>query len=73
MTRVAEWFDRLTALIRRIEAEKGSERIVAELVTDSFPAFTKGMALQKFAAARGIRLVHSPPYTHRLNVVERTV
>ena len=50
MVRLNEWFSHLTALIRRIEAEKGSERVVAQIGSDSFPAFVKGTQILEFAA-----------------------
>ena len=42
MVRLNEWFHHLTALIKRIEAEKGSERVIAQIGSDSFPAFVNG-------------------------------
>ena len=70
MIRLSDWFAHLTALVRRIEAEKGSERVVAQLGSDSFPAFVEGHLMIEFAAAKGIQLLASPPYTQKLNPVE---
>ena len=70
MVRLNEWFHHLTALIKRIEAEKGSERVVAQIGSDSFPAFVNGTQILEFAASRGILLLASPPYTQKLNPVE---
>ena len=71
--RLNEWFQHLSALIKRIEAEKGSERVVAQLGSDSFPAFVNGSQILEFAASRGILLLASPPYTQKLNPVEGTI
>ena len=60
MVRLNEWFSHLTALIRRIEAEKGSERVVAQIGSDSFPAFVKGTQILELAASRGILLTLHP-------------
>ena len=70
MVRLQEWFHHLTALIKRMEAEKGSERVVAQIGSDSFPAFVNGTQILEFAASRGILLLASPPYTQKLNPVE---
>ena len=63
MVRLSEWFSHLSGLIKRIEAEKGSERVVAQVGSDSFPAFVNGHTMLDFAASRGILLLASPPYT----------
>ena len=60
----------LSSLVKRIEAEKGSERVVAQIGSDSFPAFVEGHNMLEFAAGRGIQLLASPPYTQKLNPVE---
>ena len=70
MVRLQEWFHHLTALIKRMEAEKGSERVVAQIGSDCFPAFVNGTQILEFAASRGILLLASPPYTQKLNPVE---
>ena len=70
MIRLSEWFLHLSCLVKRIEAEKGSERVVAQIGSDSFPAFVNGHAMLEFAARRGILLLASPPYTQKLNPVE---
>ena len=70
MVRMSEWFSHLSGLVKRIEAEKGSERVVAQIGSDSFPAFVDGHAIADFAASRGILLLASPPYTQKLNPVE---
>ena len=70
MVRLTEWFSHLSGLVKRIEAEKGSERVVAQIGSDSFPAFVDGHAIADFAASRGILLLASPPYTQKLNPVE---
>ena len=73
LARVADWFPALSAFVLRIEAEKGSQRVVSELVTDSFPAFTRGGQLAAFSAAKGIQHVASPPYSQNLNPLERSI
>ena len=70
MARLNEWFQHLSALVKRIEAEKGSERVVAQIGSDSFPVFVRGTQILEFAASRGILLLASPPYTQKLNPVE---
>ena len=70
MVRLSEWFVNLSSLVKRIEAEKGSERVVAQIGSDSFPAFVEGHNMLEFAAGRGIQLLASPPYTQKLNPVE---
>ena len=62
MGRLNEWFHHLSQLVKRIEAEKGSERVVAQIGSDSFPAFVGGTQILEFAASRGILLLASPPY-----------
>ena len=69
MVRMSEWFAHLSGLVKRIEAEKGSERW-SQIGSDSFPAFVDGHAIADFAASRGILLLASPPYTQELNPVE---
>ena len=64
------WFTHLSGLVKRIEAEKGSEMVVAQIGSDSFPAFVNGHTMLEFAASRGILLLASPPYTQKLNPVE---
>ena len=39
------WFDRLRALVTRVESEKGSNRVVAELACDFAPCFVTTMAI----------------------------
>lgn len=51
MVRLSEWFSHLSGLIKRIEAEKGSERVVAQVGSDSFPAFVNGHTMLDFAAS----------------------
>ena len=70
MARLSDWFGMLAGLVKRIEAEKGSERVVAQIGSDSFPAFVEGRNMLEFAASRGILLIASPPYTQKLNPVE---
>ena len=67
MVRLSEWFTHLSGLVKRIEAEKGSERVVAQIGSDSFPAFVNGHTMLEFAASRGILLLASSPYTQKLN------
>ena len=43
---------------------------MAQIGSDSFPAFVKGTQILEFAASRGILLIASPPYTQKLNPVE---
>ena len=73
LRRVADWFDRFVALVRQLEADKGTDRLVAQLVTDSYPAFVNSERLALFLSQKGIRALHSPPYTLKFNLVERAV
>ena len=69
-----DWFVRLQALLARIESEKGSDRVVAELACDSAPMFKNNHEYQSFAERKGIVLLSSPPYTQKFNtVVERPI
>ena len=70
MVRLSEWFTHLSGLVKRIEAEKGSERVVVQIGSDSFPAFVDGHTMIDFDTSRGILLLASPPYTQKLNPVE---
>ena len=65
MVRLSEWFVHLSGLVKRIEAEKGSERVVAQIGSDSFPVFVEGHNMIDFAATRGIQLLASPPCTQK--------
>ena len=70
--RVADWFDRFVALVRQLEADKGTDRLVAQLVTDSYPAFVNSERLALFLSQKVIRALHSP-YTLKFNLVDGTV
>ena len=69
-----EWFSRLQALILRLEAEKGSDRVVSELACDSAPMFKHNREFLDYAERKGIVVLFSPPYTQKFNaVVERPI
>ena len=68
------WFDRLRALITRIESDKGSNRVIAELACDSALMFRNSHEFLSFCDVKGIVLLSSPPCTQKLNaVVERPI
>ena len=68
-----DWFGCLERLVARMEAEKGSTRVVSELACDSAPMFKSNTRLQNYADRKGIVLLFSPPYTQKFNVVERSI
>ena len=59
----AEWEEH----VKKLEAMRGSERVVANLVTDSAPYYKDNKRLQIFNAQRGITHLFAPPYTQSLN------
>ena len=66
--------DRLRALVTRIESDKGSNRVIAELACDFAPMFRNNHEFLDFCDVKGIVLLSSPPYTQKLNaVVERPI
>ena len=68
------WFPILKALVLKVETEKGSSRVVAELACDSAPMFKGNAEFRAYAEAKGIVLLFSPPYTQKFNaVVERPI
>ena len=68
------WFDVLKSLLLKIETEKGSSRVVAELACDSAPMFKNSFAYKAYAESKGIIQLYSPPYTQKFNaVVERPI
>ena len=73
LPRVADWFSAFSALITSMEADKGTGCLVSQLVTDSYPAFVNCGLLRDFLLRKGIRALHSPPYTQKFNLVERTI
>ena len=68
-----DWFGCLERLISRLEAEKGSTKVVSELACDSAPMFKSSLQLQNYTDKKGIVLLFSPPYTQKFNVVERSI
>ena len=68
-----DWFGCLERLISRLEAEKGSTKVVSELACDSAPMFKSSTQLQNYTDKKGIVLLFSPPYTQKFNVVERSI
>ena len=69
-----DWFSRLKAVVAQLEADKGSERVVAQLATDSAPMFKANVEYRKWAAQKGIALMFSAPYTQKFNAaVERPI
>ena len=68
------WFTILKALILKLETEKGSSHVVAELACDSAAMFKNSKDYRAFAESKGIVLLFSPPYTQKFNaVVERPI
>ena len=64
----------MKTVILQIEADKGSDRVVAQLATDSAPMFKNNIEYRKFAASKGIVLLFSAPYTQKFNApVERPI
>ena len=69
-----DWFVHLKALILKIEADKGSERVVAQLASDSAPMFKNSFEYRRYAESKGIALLFSAPYTQKFNApVERPI
>lgn len=69
-----DWFTHLKALILKIEADKGSERVVAQLASDSAPMFKNSYEYRRYADSKGIALLFSAPYTQKFNApVERPI
>ena len=69
-----DWFTCLKSLILKIEADKGSERVVAQLASDSAPMFKNSFEYRRFADSKGIALLFSAPYTQKFNApVERPI
>ena len=68
-----EWFGCLERLVNRLESEKGSTKVVSELACDSAPMFKSNTQLLNYADRKGIVLLHSPPYTQKFNMVERSI
>ena len=57
MPTLKDWFPRLKALILKIESDKGSERVVAQLASDSAPMFKNSFEYRRFC---GFKRNHSP-------------
>ena len=53
--------------VKQLEAKRGSERVVANIITDSAPYYKDSSRLQVFNAQRGIIHLFAPPYTQSLN------
>ena len=68
-----DWFGCLERLINRLESAKGSTKVVSELACDSAPMFKGNTRLLNYADRKGIVLLHSPPYTQKFNMVERSI
>ena len=68
------WFAHLKALILKIESDKASERVVAQLASDSAPMFKNSYEYRRYADSKGIALLFSAPYTQKFNApVERPI
>ena len=63
LANLRDWFPHLKILLRRIEAEHGQERVVAELACDSAPMFKDNHAFREYLDSKGIVLLTSPAYT----------
>ena len=69
-----DWFHCLKSLILKIESDKGSERVVAQLASDSAPMFKNSYEYRRYAESKGIALLFSAPYTQKFNApVERPI
>ena len=73
LSALKDWFGCLERLINRLESEKGSVRVVSELACDSAPMFKRSTQLLNYTDKKGIVLLHSPPYTQKFNMVERSI
>ena len=74
MPALGAWFDILKALILKVETEKGSNHVVAELACDSAAMFKSSRDYRAYGDSKGIVLLFSPPYTQKFNaVVERPI
>ena len=74
MPTLGAWFTILKALVLKVETEKGSDRVVAELACDSAAMFKTNADFRAYAESKGIVLLFSPPYTQKFNaVVERPI
>ena len=68
------WLSVLKALILKLETEKGSNHVVAELACNSAAMFKNNREFRVYGESRGIVLLFSPPYTQKFNaVVERPI
>ena len=61
------WFPILKALVLKLETEKGSAHVVAELACDSAPMFKENNDYRAYAESKGIVRLFSPPYTQKFN------
>ena len=69
-----DWFPYLKAPILKIESDKGSERVVSQLASDSAPMFKNSFEYRRYAESKGITLLFSAPYTQKFNApVERPI
>ena len=74
MPTLGDWYSHLKAVILQIESEKGSDRVVAQLATDSAAMFKNNMEYRRYATSKGIVLLFSAPYTQKFNApVERPI
>jgi hypothetical protein len=70
---LSEFFPEFKCLVTRLEAEFGSNRVVAQTLTDGGSYF-KSQQVRDFCLQRGIYQIFSPPYTPSLNgVAERHI
>ena len=69
-----DWFAHLKTVVLQIESDKGSDRVVAQLATDSAPMFKSNSEYRRYADSKGIVLLFSAPYTQKFNApVERPI
>ena len=69
-----DWFAHLKTVVLQVESDKGSDRAVAQLATDSAPMFKSNREYRKYADSKGIVLLFSAPYTQKFNApVERPI
>ena len=64
MPTLGDWYSHLKAVILQIESEKGSDRVVAQLATDSAAMFKNNMEYRRYATSKGIVYCFRHP-THK--------
>ena len=68
------YFERFKDLVRKLEADFGRDKVVAQVLADSATYYERSQPLRDFCRQKGILQLFSPPYTQSLNgVAERTI